>query len=142
MFVRKLAPGILAATLFLLPRIAEPKDPAITKSDAAKKGDKTIVLWRDPGDITSRNLFYGPGGKQHEPHAPFTFQKEDLDGTNAKFSARDANGIKWKVKMGSEVRPETAATRIRASRSAIEHFKTKLSGRDVFLCPVLLTSLR
>jgi hypothetical protein len=26
------------------------------------------VLWQDPGDIKSRDLFYGPGGKKGQPH--------------------------------------------------------------------------
>ena len=90
----------------------------------AKKGDKTEapaaeitasgtpVLWRSPTDIASRNLFYGPGGKAHEPRGTFTFTKEDLDGTSPKFFVRDQDGVKWKVKLGSEARPETVASRI------------------------------
>jgi hypothetical protein len=60
------------------------------------------VLWKAPADITSRNLFYGPGGKDHEPHGTFAFTKEDLDGTSPKFFVRDQDGVKWKVKLGSE----------------------------------------
>ena len=90
----------------------------------AKKGDKSEasaaeitanshpVLWSNPTDITSRNLFYGPGGKDHQPQGKFTFTKEDLDGTSPKFFVRDQDGVKWKVKLGSEARPETAASRL------------------------------
>ena len=70
------------------------------------------VLWHYPADIASRNLFYGPGGEDHAPHSRFTFIKEDLDGTNPKFVVRDENGVKWKVKMGAEARPETVASRL------------------------------
>jgi hypothetical protein len=70
------------------------------------------VLWRNPSDITSRNLFFGPGGKDHQPHGTFTFIKEDMDGTSPKFSVRDQDGVKWKVKLGSEARPETVASRL------------------------------
>lgn len=69
-------------------------------------------LWRDPADIESRNLFYGPGGIDHVPHGTFVFVKEDLDGTNPKFVVRDQDGQKWKVKLGIEAAPETAASRI------------------------------
>ena len=62
-------------------------------------------------DIRSENLFYGPGGKEHEPHGPFTFVKEDLNGTNPKYDVRDQDGVKWKIKLGAEARPETVATR-------------------------------
>ncbi|HTB18648.1 MAG TPA: hypothetical protein VK708_11055 [Bryobacteraceae bacterium] len=68
-------------------------------------------LWREPQDIRSENLFYGAGGKEHEPHGPFTFVKEDLDGTNPKYDVRDENGVKWKIKLGPEAQPETAASR-------------------------------
>ncbi|HXB73784.1 MAG TPA: hypothetical protein VNY05_36435 [Candidatus Acidoferrales bacterium] len=70
------------------------------------------MLWRDPADISSRDLFYGPGGEKHAPHGAFTFVKEDLDGTNPKFVVVDQDGVKWKVKMGLEARPETVASRI------------------------------
>jgi hypothetical protein len=68
-------------------------------------------LWREPKDIRSENLFYGPGGKEHEPHGPFTFLKEDLDGSNPKYDVRDEDGVKWKIKLGAEARPETVASR-------------------------------
>ena len=72
----------------------------------------TAVLWREPTDIATRNLFYGPGGKEHEPHGPLTFVDEDLEGSNPKFNVRDAGDVKWKVKMGAEARPETVASRL------------------------------
>jgi hypothetical protein len=70
------------------------------------------VLWRNPTDINSRDLFWGPGGEKHQPHGPFTFIKEDLNGTNPKFDVRDGDGVKWRVKLGEEARPETVATRL------------------------------
>lgn len=70
------------------------------------------VLWRQPADIASRNLFFGPGGKKDEPRAPLTFEREDLNGSNPKFIVRDASGIRWTVKLGNEARPETVATRL------------------------------
>src|SRR6266849_83030 len=75
-------------------------------------GEGPAVLWRDPRDIASRDLFYGAGGKEHAPHGTFTFLKEDLDGSSPKFTVEDQDGTKWKVKLGAEARPETAATRL------------------------------
>jgi hypothetical protein len=70
------------------------------------------ALWQDPANLESRDLLYGPGGKKDQPPAgPFEFVKEDLSGTNPKFTVRDADGVKWKVKLGAEARPETVATR-------------------------------
>lgn len=74
---------------------------------------KPEILWRNPDNLASRNLFYGPGGRQHEPPSgTFTFLKEELKGANPKFVVRDPNGVKWKVKLGIEARPETVASRI------------------------------
>jgi hypothetical protein len=70
------------------------------------------VLWRFPGNIRSRDLFNGPGGIEHRPKKPFTFIKEDMGGSSPKFEIHDAKGIKWRVKLGQEVKPETAATRL------------------------------
>lgn len=89
-----------------------------SKDHAAKHHAKKIPenvprhLWVDPVDIGSRDLFYGPGGKDHAPHTVFTFLKEDLKGTNPKFEVRDENGVKWKVKLGPEARPEVVASRL------------------------------
>jgi hypothetical protein len=81
----------------------------------AVKGENTgkgAVLWQNPTDIASRNLFYGPGGADHQPQGTFTFLKEDTSGTNPKFEVRGSDGVKWKVKLGEEPRPETVASRL------------------------------
>jgi len=82
------------------------------KGDTGKVGAAIPVLWQNPVDITSRNLFYGPGGKAHEPRGPFTFEREDSAGTNPKFDVVDADGVKWRVKLGEEAGPETVASRL------------------------------
>jgi hypothetical protein len=70
------------------------------------------VLWRNPADIRSRNLYYGTGGVKHAPQGTFTFDKEDLEGTSPKFDVIDQDGVKWRVKLGNEARPEVAASRL------------------------------
>ncbi len=70
------------------------------------------VLWHDPGRISSLNLLYGAGGKDGQPVGPFTFDSEDMNGTNPKFDARDGNGKKWRIKLGDEARPEVVASRL------------------------------
>ena len=81
-------------------------------STPVRTAGERAILWSNPSDWATRNLFYGPGGKQHQPHGPFTFEKEDRDGTSPKFTVHDAGGVKWKVKLGLEARPETAASRL------------------------------
>jgi hypothetical protein len=72
------------------------------------------VIWRDPGNISSLNLIYGAGGSEHapDPNGTYTFDKEIMHGTSPKFDVKDAQGVKWRVKLGQEVQAETAATRL------------------------------
>src|SRR5436190_17508213 len=69
------------------------------------------VLWHDRGDAAMLDMVYGSGGKEHEPGTKFKFIKESSAGTSPKFEVEDENGVKWKVKLGAEVKSETAATR-------------------------------
>ncbi len=87
--------------------------PGLASKKRAPEAALPGVLWQDPGDIASRDLYYGIGGPRDAPaQGKFTFIKEDLSGSNPKFAVRDAAGVKWKVKLGNEARPETVASRI------------------------------
>ena len=79
---------------------------------SAEHAGGEAVLWTDPGDIRSRNLFFGPGGKKNVPQPPVTFEKEDEKGTSPKFDVRDQADKKWKAKLGVEAQPETVAVRL------------------------------
>ncbi len=77
------------------------------------KAERTrSVLWRNPGAITRRNLFYGAGAPGLAPAAPFTFIEEDKDGESPKFDVKDARGVTWGVKLGDEAQAETVSTRL------------------------------
>lgn len=118
-----LVPGLL----FLLS--ASPsfgKDAKKHRQPGKASEDAHGALWVQPASIAERNLFYGPGGKDHEPHSTFTFVSEDLNGTSPKFDVRDESGTKWRVKLGAEARPETAASRL---LWAVGYF----TGEDYFL---------
>lgn len=80
------------------------KDPVATSENS--------VLWTDPGDIQSRNLYYGPGGEQNQPQLPLEFLREEKKGRNPKFDVHDRAGNKWRVKLGDEAQPETVACRL------------------------------
>ncbi|MBZ5626527.1 MAG: hypothetical protein LAQ69_48770 [Acidobacteriia bacterium] len=108
MSVKKLSLGVLLAVVLSYPVASGKKQ----RKAWADSGSVTAVLWRSPTDMASRDLFWGSGGRQDQPHGPFTFVKEDLDGTSPKFVVRDRDGVKWKVKLGLEARPETVAARI------------------------------
>ena len=82
------------------------------KPPAASDATAPPVLWRNPGAIGSRDLFWGAGSAANAPRGPFTFLQEDLTGHNPKVSVRDAAGRVWDVKFGEEVHSEVAANRI------------------------------
>lgn len=102
--MRRLTLSVLALSLLL----TTSAQPAKRTTSVQKAG----TLWRQPSDIKTRNLLYGPGGQAGQPRAPFTFVEEDRGGTNPKFVVKDARGVLWKVKLGEEAKPETAATRL------------------------------
>jgi len=70
------------------------------------------VAWRDPGDISARDLRTGQCAANLAPVAPYTFVAEDRLGTSPKFKVRDARGMSWVVKLGEEAQSETVATRL------------------------------
>ncbi len=70
------------------------------------------VLWRDPGAVERLDLVGGAAGRQGAPKAPFTFIEESLSGTNPKVKIKDAAGVQWTMKFGSEVNAETFASRL------------------------------
>ena len=70
------------------------------------------VLWEQV-NIADRDLYYGPGGEAMAPDvSKVTFLKEELQGHNKKYRIKDAKGMEWVAKFGTEAQPETAALRI------------------------------
>lgn len=73
----------------------------------------TPVLWRAPGDITTRDLFLGPGGAAMRPDLRrMTFVKQETGGYSTKYRVRDGAGREWVAKIGKEAQAETAAVRL------------------------------
>jgi hypothetical protein len=72
------------------------------------------IMWMEPVDIKSRDLFYGIGGRKGapDPSTTFTFVKHSESGTQKKVIVKDNRGRDWTVKFGREARPETVSTRI------------------------------
>jgi len=104
---RLLVPAILLSTLSLTPVLAQK-----SKKSKQPKPVGVPVLWRDPGNISKRNLKFGPGSAELAPAAPFTFLMEEATGESAKFDVTDARGVTWVVKVGPEAQAETVATRL------------------------------
>jgi hypothetical protein len=83
------------------------------KKSKSKHARGTPVLWQEPADISSLDLFYGPGGQEMQPDlSHITFIREETGGYSKKFRVRDGAGRVWVAKLSKEAQPETAATRL------------------------------
>ena len=81
------------------------------KKKAAVTG--TPILWQRPDDISSRDLYLGPGGAAMRPDLRrITFIKEEKGGYSKKYRVRDAAGREWVAKIGKEAQSETSAVRL------------------------------
>src|SRR5436853_678303 len=86
------------------------KDKKSKKKHAATG---TPVLWQDPGDISGRDLFYGPGGEAGQPDlSHVTFIRDETSGYSKKYRVQDGAGRTWVAKLSKEAQAETAATRL------------------------------
>lgn len=73
----------------------------------------TPILWERPRDISSRDLYLGPGGAAMRPDLRrITFIKEEKGGYSKKYEVRDGSGRKWIAKIGNEAQSETSAVRL------------------------------
>src|SRR5262245_66209124 len=72
------------------------------------------VLWREPSDIESRDLFLGPGGEAMKPDlSRVIFVKDQAGGGySINYRVRDGSGKVWVAKLRSEAQAETAAVRL------------------------------
>ncbi|HXG93285.1 MAG TPA: hypothetical protein VNN73_13120 [Blastocatellia bacterium] len=77
------------------------------------KTEGTPILWQEPTDIASRDLFLGSGGEAMKPDlSKVTFIEEETGGYSKKYRVRDGAGHEWVAKLGKESQSETAATRL------------------------------
>jgi hypothetical protein len=96
---------ILLSTISIDTGLAKPKKKEIPKG--------TPVLWRSPADISSRDLYLGPGGASMRPDLRhITFIKEEKGGYSKKYRVRDGSGREWVAKIGKEAQSETSAVRL------------------------------
>lgn len=70
---------------------------------------QSAELWEEPNDLTDRNLFDGPWGKDLAPNptATFAFVSAKSVGVSPGFAVTDERGMEWSVKQGPEGRALT-----------------------------------
>ena len=101
-------PLIIGLSLIICQSVFPQSKKANDSRDAAARP----IIWRQPGNISARNLYYGPGSAELAPVGPFSFVEEDKGGESPKFVVRDARGVEWTVKLGPEAQAETVSTRL------------------------------
>ena len=108
--LKKLRMLVLLALLVSLTSI----DTSLAKSKKKKEVPTgTPILWQRPTDISSRDLFLGPGGAAMRPDLRrITFIKEEKGGYSKKYEVRDGSGRRWVAKIGKEAQSETSAIRL------------------------------
>ena len=115
MFRRINASAVVALTVTLLLGVASPslavQKKSTKKKDAMPRG--VPVMWQEPSDIATRDLYAGPGGEAMRPDlSRVTFIKEETGGFSTKYRVRDGAGREWVAKLSKEAQPETAAVRL------------------------------
>ncbi|OLE52176.1 MAG: hypothetical protein AUG51_19680 [Acidobacteria bacterium 13_1_20CM_3_53_8] len=87
--------------------------PAQAAPAQATSAQPMPVLWREPSDIASRNLYLGPGGEDMKPDlTKVTFIRQEPRGHTTKYRVRDGQGRVWVVKLGNEAQSETVASHL------------------------------
>src|SRR3982750_2186015 len=70
------------------------------KKDKEAKAEGTPILWQEPADITTRDLYLGSGGEALKPDlSHVTFVKEETGGYSKKYHVRDGAGRAWNAKL-------------------------------------------
>jgi hypothetical protein len=112
--VLKLRIVILLAIILSMSAATEIGIGVGAKSQKKKQAPRgTPMLWRRPADISSRDLYLGPGGASMRPDLRrVTFVKEEKGGYSKKYRVRDASGREWVAKIGKEAQSETSAIRL------------------------------
>jgi len=99
--------------LGLLPATLKAQKDGKSKEPKPIPAEARAVLWQEPTDITSRDLFLGSGGDAAKPDlSHVVFLKDETRSYSKKYRVRDGAGKEWVVKIGTEAQPETAATRL------------------------------
>ena len=113
--MKPMALGSTAACLTCLTLVPACAPPPIRSTlPTAPTAAQMAELWEEPKNLSSRDLFLGPFGKNlaPNPHATFRFVKPKTSGTSPGFTVEDDNGVEWSVKQGPESQVEVVVSRI------------------------------
>jgi hypothetical protein len=99
--------AILTGLLFYVPSAQNQSKKELLRSHGVPQ------LWAAPNNISSLDLYLGPGGEEIKPDLrKITYLEKSKGGTQTKYRVRDASGREWVAKLGEEAQAETAAVRL------------------------------
>ena len=80
----------------------------------SKSAPPMLQLWTDPGDLSHRDLLWGPGRAANAPskNALYTVVKRDDSGFSPGYDVVGPDKRKWSIKVGPEAQPEVVLSRI------------------------------
>jgi len=111
--IRQAGLMVTGLALLLTASSAAQQKKSQTKTPKPIPSDAKPVLWREPSDIASRDLFWGQGGEAMKPNlSKVTFVADETRSYSKKYRVRDGSGNEWVVKLGPEAQSETAAVRL------------------------------
>jgi hypothetical protein len=85
-----------------------------TTATAPLSDDEIAQLWIEPADPAARDLYWGPGGRDHAPASTDVFRVTALDETGYShgYDVVGQDGRAWKIKLGPEAQSEIVASRV------------------------------
>jgi hypothetical protein len=112
--LRRLVIAIFIAVSALTATVALAQErKSHTKAPKPIPSDAKAVLWREPTDLASKDLFWGEGGEAMKPDlSKITFVADETVSHSKKYRVRDGAGNEWLVKLGEEAQSETVAVRL------------------------------
>ena len=118
MFLKRRACGFINGSALILFAISSlsfstSASAYTSQKEKKKKPTGTPVMWVEPEDIATRDLYHGSGGKEMMPDlSQITFIKEETGGYSTKYRVKDGRGRTWVAKVGKEAQSDTAANRL------------------------------
>jgi hypothetical protein len=110
--IRMSAGLVSIATAVAVTACVRVKEPAVRPT----RGMPGATLWKDPGNLRTKDVFYGQWGAARAPltDAVYTFVEQKHTGTNPGMTVRDPEGREWSVKQippgALDLEPEVEVT--------------------------------
>ncbi len=109
---KQVAAIVIGLTMLLTASTLAQQKKSHPKSPKPIPIDGKAVLWNEPTDVSSRDMYLGEGGEAMKPDlSKVTFVADETRSHSTKYRVRDGAGNEWVIKVGEEAQSETAAVR-------------------------------